>query len=338
MDKLSKAKQGFLYVAPFPALVFFKVWAASGRGTNSLIMVALSMLAYCAMIVVIAYRWDKPTYFDWAVGAYFAAISGALLLWPDSAGGFVGRYAVTGIYACLFGAAFFPPLLGMDPFTYHYAKKYTLQEVWDNPLFVRINRIMTWVWSGIFAVCILLSLHPSLLTRAFIPLGLILGFGLPFNLRFPDHYLKRLGLPSLADQRRGALQKSGQAPSVASVAPLPGSAWEAVSRMPLVFNKGVAEDLSAVIGFIVSGTESFEAYLQVREGICTLENQPPRKPDLLIRTPAEVWLGISRKELDGQEAFMRQSFTAEGNLGLLMRMKDLFSGVPPQKTNPRPLS
>jgi putative sterol carrier protein len=328
MENLSKAKQGFLYVAPFPALAFFKVWAASGRATASLVMVALLMLAYCAAVVVIAYRWDKPTYFDWAVAAYFALISGVLLLWPESAGRIVGRYGVTGIYTCLFAAAFFPPLLGMAPFTYHYAKKYSPPEVWNNPVFVRINQVMTWVWAGIFAVCILLSLYPSVLTRAFIPLTLILGFGLPFNLRFPDHYLKRLGLPSVAEQRRGALQKWDQIPFSRSGIPLPDSAWEAVSRMPGVFNKDVAGDLSAVIGFMVSGSERFEAYLHVRKGVCTLEDEPPREPDLLIRTPAEVWLCISRMELDGQEAFMRQAFTAEGNLGLLLRMNAIFSGAP----------
>ena len=332
MEKLGKAKQGFLYVAPFPALVFFKIWAASGRAANSLLIVALLMLAYSAVVLVIAYRWDKPTYFDWAVAAYFALVSGTLLLWPERTSPFAGRYAVTGIYACLFAAAFFPPLLGMDPFTYHYAKKYAPPEVWDNPVFVRINRIMTRVWAGIFAVCILLSLYPSVLTRAIIPLCLILGFGLPFNVRFPDHYLKRLGLPSLARQRRGALQKFDRTPAAASGIPLPGSAREAVSRMPDVFNKEAAGDLSAVIGFMVSGSESFEAYVHVHEGTCTLQDRPPRKPDLLIRTPAEVWLGISRRELDGQEAFMRQAFTAEGNLGLLLRMKDLFSGVPSRKT------
>jgi len=92
----------------------------------------------------------------------------------------------------------------MDPFTYHYAKKYSPKAVWENPVFVRINLIMTYTWSGIFAACILLSLYPSILTRVLIPLALILGFGLPFNLRYPDHYLRKRGLPTLADQRRMA--------------------------------------------------------------------------------------------------------------------------------------
>jgi putative sterol carrier protein/putative NADPH-quinone reductase len=334
MEKLSKAKQGFLYGAPFPALAFYKIWGAFTPSANSLLLVSLLLFAYCALVVAIAYRWDTPTYFDWVTAAYFALLSGTLLLWPEGAGRFLSHYPVTGIYACLFAAAFFPPLLGMDPFTDHYARKFSPPEVWGNPVFVRINRIMTWVWSGIFAACILLSLYPSIITRAFLPLALILGVGIPFNVRFPDYYLKRLGLPSLAQQRRGTMKKPDRTPSSAlKKIPLPVSAWEAVSHMPSVFDQEAAGDLSAVLGFMVTGAENFNAYLNIHEGICTLEDRPSRAPDLLIHTPAEVWLGISRRELDGQEAFMRRDFTAEGNLGLLMRMNGLFSGKPSRNAN-----
>jgi hypothetical protein len=53
---------------------------------------------------------------------------------------------------------------------------------------------MTYVWVGMFALCIVLSLYPSVVTRALIPIALIVGFGIPFNFRFPDFYLRRLGL------------------------------------------------------------------------------------------------------------------------------------------------
>jgi hypothetical protein len=115
---------------------------------------------------------------------------------------------VTGIYGCLFAAAFFPPVFGMEPFTCHYAKKYAPEAVWNNPVFLRINRIMTYAWAGIFAFSALLSLYPSVITRAVIPLGIILCVGLPFNLRFPDFYLKRLGLPSLKAQKETAPEEN----------------------------------------------------------------------------------------------------------------------------------
>jgi hypothetical protein len=326
MKPLSRLRLLFLTSAPFPALAFFKIWASLEPSTGSLTFVSLLLWGYSLFIIVIARKWDQPTYFDWVIGGYFFLVSVLLMLFPDFSGPFFSRYAVTGIYACLFTAAFFPPLLGLDPFTTHYAKKSTPQDFWENPIFIQINRIMTYVWSGIFAAGLLLSLYPSVITRAFIPLGLILGFGLPFNLRFPDFYLKKMGLPSLAEQKRLAAEGTTivhQGPSSSS---LPESAWEAVSRMPDFFNPEAAGSLDAVMGFLVSGAENFEAYLVIQDGTCRLENQSPRPPDLIIRTPAEVWLAVTRRELDGQQAFFQKAYQVEGDLGLLIQMKVLFSG------------
>lgn len=199
VPSLTKARQIFLYIAPFPALAFFKIWASFGRDPLSLLTVACAMLIYCVFILALASRWDKPTYFDWTVSAYFLVIAASLALWPEAAGGILTNFAVTGIYLCMFAAAFFPPVLGFDPFTYHYAKKSAPEMVWGTSAFISINRIMTFIWAGIFAVCIILSLYPSVVTRALIPLTLILGVGIPFNARFPDFYLKRVGLPTIAE-------------------------------------------------------------------------------------------------------------------------------------------
>jgi putative sterol carrier protein len=326
MDSLSRPRQLFLYIAPFPALAFFKIWASFEPSAASLTRISLLLLAYCLAVLVIARRWDEPTYFDWTIAVYFAFVFLFLLIGPNTAGPFLSRYAVSGIYACLFSAAFFPPLLGLAPFTCHYARKSTPRDFWENPIFIRINRTMTYVWSGIFAVCLLLSLYPSVFTRAWIPLTLILGMGLPFNVRFPDYYLRRMGLPSLAEQKQLAAEGATIVHQRPSSVLLPESAWEAVSRMPDLFNPEAAGPLNAVIGFTVSGAENFEAYLIIQDGTCHLQNSPSRKPDLLIRTPAEIWLGVTRGELDGQQAFFQKAYQAEGDLGLLIRMKVLFSG------------
>jgi len=153
---------------------------------------------------------------------------------PESAGEFLKNYSVTGIYACLFTAAFLPPLLGMDPFTYHYAKKYTPEVFWGNQIFVKINLIMTYVWAALFGLCITLSLYPSVITRALIPLGLILGFGIPFNLRFPNWYLKKLGLPSLKEQKKMVSEWSKQTKPAEPVLQQkePIQEW-ALSNMPI---------------------------------------------------------------------------------------------------------
>jgi multimeric flavodoxin WrbA len=224
MKQPHKYKQLLLYAGPFPALAFFKIWAASSPSPGTLTVVAFCMLAFCAIMIFVAYQWDKPSYFDWTIGVYFALISISLTAWPDAASRLLSQYSVTGIYTCLFIASFLPPLLGMDPFTYHYAKKSTPEVVWSNPIFVRINRIMTYSWTGIFALSAALSLYPSIITRAFLPLGIILGFGLPFNIRFPNFYLRRLGLPTLKEQKEMAL----------GVAPLTGSGNSAPMDVQLI--------------------------------------------------------------------------------------------------------
>lgn len=205
MKQLSKGKQLFLYIAPFVPLVFFKIWACSAqsRAASSLLVVSL-LLAYCLFVISLAAKWDKPTYFDWAVAGYFLFASSFFIALPDAAAQFFSRFAITGVYSVLMFTALVPLLVGKEPFTMHYARKYAPESVWRNPVFIEINRIMTWVWSGVFFICALLSVYPSFWTRAIFPLVLILGFGVPFNLRFPDRYLRKIGLPSLPEQRKMA--------------------------------------------------------------------------------------------------------------------------------------
>lgn len=70
--------------------------------------------------------------------------------------------------------------------------------------------------------------------------------------------------------------------------------------------------------------EAFTAHLTIADGACTYAEGPAERPGLVVRTPAGVWLAIARGELDGQTAFMRGQYTAEGDLTLLFKLKGLF--------------
>ena len=52
---------------------------------------------------------------------------------------------------------------------------------------------------------------------------------------------------------------------------------------------------------------------------------PAPRPDVVIKTPADVWLAVSKGELDGTQAFMTGKYQVEGNIGLLLKLKELFS-------------
>jgi putative sterol carrier protein len=98
--------------------------------------------------------------------------------------------------------------------------------------------------------------------------------------------------------------------------------------MALVFNAEAAGDLEAVVQFDVSGEEPGQYYLRIAEGKCTAFQGKHPSPTLTIHTPSEVWLAISRGELDGARAMIQGKYTIEGDLGLLMRFKELFSTAP----------
>ena len=46
---------------------------------------------------------------------------------------------------------------------------------------------------------------------------------------------------------------------------------------------------------------------------------------LTIESPAKVWMAISRGEMNGAEAFLNETYRADGDLGILLQLDKLFS-------------
>ena len=67
-------------------------------------------------------------------------------------------------------------------------------------------------------------------------------------------------------------------------------------------------------------------YVEIDDGICTYHDGAAASPGVVIKTPADVWLAVSRGEMDGQQAFMTGRYKVEGDLGLLLKLKAFFSG------------
>lgn len=101
---------------------------------------------------------------------------------------------------------------------------------------------------------------------------------------------------------------------------------ELLRSMPYGFNPDAAGGLEAVYQFEVTGSESFTAHVQIAGGICTYHPGPAAKPDVIVKTPADVWLAVSKGEMDGQQAFMTGKYKVNGDISLLLRLKSIFSG------------
>jgi multimeric flavodoxin WrbA len=104
----------------------------------------------------------------------------------------------------------------------------------------------------------------------------------------------------------------------------PSTARELLEMMPGALNPAAAAGLTATYQFDVSGSENFTAHLVIADGQATFHEGAADHPNITIKTPAEVWLAIARKELDGTTAFLGGQFRIQGDLALLMKLKTLF--------------
>jgi putative sterol carrier protein len=99
---------------------------------------------------------------------------------------------------------------------------------------------------------------------------------------------------------------------------------ELLKMMPLGFKKEAAGDLKAVYQFVIGSPENFTAHLSIADGRCVYADGTHEKPDVTITSPADIWLAVSRGEMNGQSAFMTGKYKAEGDITLLMRLGTLF--------------
>jgi len=97
--------------------------------------------------------------------------------------------------------------------------------------------------------------------------------------------------------------------------------------MAVGFKPEAAGDLKATVQFAVTGKQPGQWYFEIKDGYCAFKEGVIDHPTLTIRTPSEVWVAISKGELDGAKAFMEKKYTADGDLSILMKMKTLFGPI-----------
>jgi len=94
--------------------------------------------------------------------------------------------------------------------------------------------------------------------------------------------------------------------------------------MTLTFDAAAAGDMDATLQFNVTGAEPGTYHLRIAKGDCTFHLGAAVDPTLTITTPSDVWLKISRGELNAQEALMQGLYQVQGDFSLLTRMGTLF--------------
>ena len=104
-----------------------------------------------------------------------------------------------------------------------------------------------------------------------------------------------------------------------------GTLRDLIVAMSKAFNANdVSSDFVADIQFHVSGEEPGDYYVHIEDGRCAFHEGVSKSPKATINTPSEVWIAIARGELDGRKAFFERKFTLEGDLMLLLQLRNMF--------------
>ena len=106
---------------------------------------------------------------------------------------------------------------------------------------------------------------------------------------------------------------------------LPNSVKEIMEGMSSAFQADKAAGANATIQFNFTGAEPGNYTVKVADGKCDVSEGTADSPTVTINSPSDVWLKITRRELDGATAFMSGQFTFTGDMGVLMQMQNWFT-------------
>jgi hypothetical protein len=166
-------------------------WGVATAGGTIVCLVYLAMLRRQTTIKLM----------DWTTLAFFVTAS---ILTIGLHSTVLATYQVMIIWSFYAVAGWASVVLG-NPFTAAYAREEQPPEVWDLPIFHRLNRIMTLFWCGLFsvnvgfgAIAVMVGGNLGRLVPGFlIPTGLLI-YGFVFSKRFPMRYVGRVNAAGAA--------------------------------------------------------------------------------------------------------------------------------------------
>jgi hypothetical protein len=166
-------------------------WAVATAGG------AIVCLGYLAMLR----RHSTIKLMDWTTLTYFVTASILMIGLHSTA---LPVYQVMIIWSFYAVAGWASVAVG-KPFTTAYAREEQPPEVWDLPIFHRLNRIMTLFWCGLFsvnvcfgAIAVMVGGNLGKLVPGFLIPTALLIYGFVFSKRFPPRYVQRFNAAGAA--------------------------------------------------------------------------------------------------------------------------------------------
>lgn len=172
-------------------IIYWTLVLVAGFDTDTAVLAALSYVIFYSLVAIGANRVVRV---DFGVLIFFSVGYVCCIFFPEKSVIYLIERFTTFLYLSLFLTVFLPFVFGAEPFTVINAKRITPEAVWDTKEFKEITNIMSLVWCALFFTAFLISLKRGVVTQIFVPVGIMLFIGFPFNRYFRDLYLKFRGI------------------------------------------------------------------------------------------------------------------------------------------------
>lgn len=94
--------------------------------------------------------------------------------------------------------------------------------------------------------------------------------------------------------------------------------------MPQNFNPDAAQGMDAVIQYDLSGEGAAQYHATIKDGTCTIAEGTHDSPTMTLKMAAPDFVDMIQGKLDGMSAFMSGKLRIEGDMGIAMKMQNLF--------------
>jgi putative sterol carrier protein len=99
---------------------------------------------------------------------------------------------------------------------------------------------------------------------------------------------------------------------------------ETFEAMPALFNPVAAAGLNKTLQWNISGDQAGVYAFKINNGTCELIPGGVEKPDVTFTISDKDWLSLTEGKLDAQSAFFSGQLKIAGDMGLALRVPQIF--------------
>jgi putative sterol carrier protein len=99
---------------------------------------------------------------------------------------------------------------------------------------------------------------------------------------------------------------------------------EIFGAMPVVFNSNAAAGLNKTFQWNITGEQAGVYAFRVHDGVCEPVPGGVDKPDVSFNISDQDWIAMVEGKLDAQNAFFSGKLKIAGDMGLALRVPQLF--------------